>query len=80
MSGRWRVSPEDVLPASGEDVECEGGTVCYQHSGEVAGGSGGVDNGVAGKLGRTGRAEHRLGRPQGGDGCCPGAMRVVQPA
>jgi hypothetical protein len=78
--GGRRGSPEDVFPASGEDVECEGGSVCYQYSGEVAGGSGGVDNGVVGKLDRPGGAEHRLGRPQGGDGCWAGAMQVAQPA
>jgi hypothetical protein len=52
--GRRRGSPEDIVPARGEHVEREGGTACYQHSGEVAGGSGCVDNGVVGKLGRPG--------------------------
>lgn len=78
--GRRRGSPDEILPTGGEDVEGEAGTACYQHSGEVAGGSGRVDNGVVGKLGRPGGSEHRLGRPKGGDGRRPGAVRVAQPA
>ena len=83
-SGAAAGSPEDILPARGEDVERERGTACYEHSGEIAGGSGRMDDAVLGKLGRRAPPRTPSGPRSplhGSDACgAAGATRRRSPA